>query len=78
MDGWVDPYKTTPNNPPNNPQQLDEARNSRRTLNEAQLRTLTLDQLLEMQQHVTNIIKARDGGLDLVGVGLFFGSGGGC
>jgi hypothetical protein len=37
--------------------ELEEARNSRRMLNEGQLRTLTLDQLLEMQENITNIIK---------------------
>ena len=36
---------------------MEDARNSRRVLNEGQLRTLTLDQLLEMQENITNIIK---------------------
>ena len=38
---------------------MEDARNAHRTLTEAQLRGLTLDQLLEMQEHVTNIIKVR-------------------
>jgi len=46
-----------PSLPPSLPPQVEAALNSRRMLNEAQLRTLTLDQLLEMQENITNIIK---------------------
>ncbi|GAB5034034.1 zinc finger family protein [Nannochloropsis oceanica] len=39
--------------------EVEAALNSRRMLNESQLRTLTLDQLLEMQENITNIIKEK-------------------
>lgn len=39
--------------------ELEEAKNARRMLNEAQLRSLSLDQLLEMQENISLIIKVR-------------------
>jgi hypothetical protein len=39
--------------------EVDEARNAHRMLNESQLRSLTLDQLLEMQENITNIVKEK-------------------
>lgn len=42
--------------------ELEEAKNARRMLNEAQLRSLSLDQLLEMQENISLIIKVGTGG----------------